>query len=214
MLGGANQIVGMMQGLLSSKKGKAADGLNEAAIPQSTQTARTDQFTLSVSLQQALELLNSENSGDKAPEMDLSGIENLKSRGEMLSQVLQMKLQSFQSDFINQAKTAGIDTTQPVELKKGETGELLVSNNHPDKAKIEQLLAQDEDLAKKFQDISKMAGLSQALQSLSGEKSGSPMSMFAALYAKQSQGEQAAKTVNPDRMSLKIDEASASFSFQ
>ena len=210
MLTGTTQIVGFMQNLLSPKKETTTEKANETK-PIEVQTK--DQFTVSTATQKALSFLNSESSGEnRDPEMDLIEIENLKQRGEMISQMLQMKLQSFQSDFVKQMKSAGIDTSQQVDLQKGADGNLMVMGDHPDKAKIEQLLAGNENLLKQFQEITNLAGLSQVLQSISGDKGTNSFASTAALYAKQSTAELAKKEIG--HMQLQITETGATASFE
>ena len=210
MLSGTTQIVGFMQNLLSVKKDTATEKTPET---KPTEIRTKDQFTFSTATQKALAFLNSEASGEnRDPEMDLIEIENLKQRGEMISQMLHMKLESFHGDFLKQMKAAGIDTSQQIDLQNGIDGNLTVMGDHPDKAKIEQLLTGNEDLLKRFQEITNLAGLSQVLQSISGDKGANSFASTAALYAKQSTAELAKKEVG--QMQLQITESGATASFE
>jgi hypothetical protein len=49
--------------------------------------------------------------------------------------------------------SAGIDTSQPIEIEQGPEGNLSVSNAHPDTDKVEQLLASHPELAAKFKSV-------------------------------------------------------------
>jgi len=214
MFTSATQLTGMLQNLLPLSKGKSPEK-TEAATP--TAEGLKDQISISLAAQKAQMFLNHEISGgdSKDPEMDLYGLESLKQRGEMLSQMLQMKLDKFQGDFLGQLKAAGIDAEMPVDLKKGVDGNLLIAGEHPDQASINQLLAGNDDLAKKFDEISKLAGLTHILQSAQTDSS-NPFANIAALYSKQSQ---AAPTVDSakissERFQLSIAESDTSFRWE
>ncbi|MCL2306326.1 MAG: hypothetical protein FWC43_13355, partial [Planctomycetaceae bacterium] len=131
-------------------------------------------------------------------------------------QMLQMKLDKFHGEFLDQLKAAGIDADQPIDLKKGADGNLLVAGDHPDKTQINQLLAGNDDLAKKFDEISKLAGLTQILQSAQTDQSGNPFASIAALYSRQSQAAPAADSskISAERFQLTIAETAASFNWE
>ena len=214
MFTSATQLTGMLQNLLPLSKGNSQD---KKETPQSAEGMK-DQISISLAAQKAQMFLNHEISGGDSndPEMDMMGIENLKQRGEMLSQMLQMKLDKFHGDFLDQLKAAGIDADMPVDLKKGPDGNLLVAGEHPEQAKINQMLAGNDDLAKKFDEISKLAGLTQIIQSAQTDQSNNPFANIAALYSKQSQATPAADTskISAERFQLSLDESAASFNWE
>ena len=211
MFTSATQLSGMVQNLLHINKGTPQGKTNAT-----TSATAGDQISISLAAQKAQAFLNSEMAGDKDPEMDLAGIDNLKQRGEMMAQMLQMKLDKFQGDFLNQVKAAGISTDQPIDLKKGPDGNLLVAGNHPEKSQIEQLLAGNEDLVKKFEEISKLAGLTTILQSVQTDNSSNPFANIAALYGKQSQGASNVDTskISSDRFQLSVAESGAAYNWE
>lgn len=202
----------MMQNLLHLKKPTP----QEKPTTSMVEAGGKDQLSISLAAQKAQAFLNQEIAGTGDVEMDMIGIESLKQRAEMLSQMLQMKLDKFQGDFLDQVKAAGIDASQPIDLKKGADGNLLVAGEHPDKAKINELLAGNDELTKKFEEISKLAGLTQILQSAQTDKSSSPFANIAALYARQSQGSPVADSskISGDRFQLSVGESEASFSWE
>ncbi|MGL6227301.1 MAG: hypothetical protein ACRC10_11840 [Thermoguttaceae bacterium] len=212
MLSGAGQIAGFMQNFLSPKKNTTSEG---ESLQSTHNSVNKDQWTPSPTSRQALELLNFEANGGETGDMDIADIVNLKGRGEMLSQMLQMKLQKFQGDFMQKMQNAGIDTSQPIELNKGGADDLLVANDHQDKAKIEQILAGNEEMTKMFDEIAKLASLSEVYKSVSPEKNGSnnPLAALAGLYAKQSQDVAMNKAID-GQMNLRVNETAASFSFE
>lgn len=202
MLSGTTQFVGMIQNLIAPKKG---DSLAKPTDASPNSAVLGDRFTLSPDGQKTLQFLDSENAGNHDSEMDLSGIYDMKQRGEMLSQMLQMKMQNFQGDFLNQMKTSGIDASLPIDLEKGADGNLQVSGDHPEKGVIDQFLAGDEKLSQKFDEISDLSGLLKIVQSVSGEMNTNPFSSFAA-YAKQSQPVESNKTVGNSEFKIRIDD--------
>ncbi|MGL6194184.1 MAG: hypothetical protein ACRC2T_05115 [Thermoguttaceae bacterium] len=218
MLSGANQLVGLVQGLLSSKKSQPQNNVQENSNISNPNTTNPQQdlFTLSPSGLRTQQFLNSEMYGSDANgsggELDLAAIGNLKQRGEMLSQMLQVKLQSFQSDFMQKMNAAGVDTSKPIDLQKNDAGNLLVANDHPDKAQIDQILAENPEFAGKFQELSKTAAMSQALLAAAADKSSNPFSSIASLYAKQSQDTNQSKSAGT-QFQLQINETAATYSF-
>jgi len=214
MFTSATQLTGMLQNLLPLKKGNPQE---QANVPPVGTEGGKDQVSFSLAAQKAQMFLNNEMSGGVSQdlEMDLYGIESLKQRGEMLSQMLQMKLDKFHGEFLDQLKTMGIDTHQPVELKKGADGNLLVAGNHPDQARINQFLAGNDDLTKKFDELSKLAGLTQVLHSVA-DQSNNPFASVAALYSRQSQPDPAVDTskISAERFQLSISETTASFNWE
>lgn len=71
----------------------------------------------------------------------------------------------FERDFNNALAKAGVDTSIEIELETDYQGKVQVSNDHPDKEKIEQLFEDDADLqqqfvkAQMFQSFEKLAAL-------------------------------------------------------
>ena len=64
-----------------------------------------------------------------------------------LQKFAEEKLKEFQERFKALLEANGIDTSQPITLgHEYGSGRLIVTNGHPDAAKIEQLLAKDFDL--------------------------------------------------------------------
>lgn len=68
-----------------------------------------------------------------------------------------------------------IDTTRPIDLQVGPDGRLIVANNHPQKAEIEELVNRDETLRNKFARLNSLTSLIAA---------GREAAAFQAAYAK------------------------------
>jgi len=214
MFTSATQLTGMLQNLLPLKKGNPQE---QANVPPVGAEGGKDQVSISLAAQKAQMFLNHEMSGGVSHdlEMDLYGIESLKQRGEMLAQMLQMKLDKFHGEFLDQLKAAGINADLPVDLKKGADGNLLVAGDHPDKVRINQILAGNDDLAKKFDELSKLAGMTHVLQSVA-DQSNNPFASVAALYSRQSQSDPAVDSskISSERFQLSIAESAASFNWE
>ena len=214
MFTSATQLTGMLQNLLPLKKGNPQEQAN--VLPVNNEGGK-DQVSISLAAQKTQMFLNNEMSGGVSQdlEMDLYGIESLKQRGEMLSQMLQMKLDKFHGEFLDQLKTMGISTDQPIDLKKGADGNLLVAGEHPDQARINQFLAGNDDLAKKFDELSKLAGMTQILHSVENQ-SNNPFASVAALYSRQSQSDPTADSskISSERFQLSIAESGASYNWE
>jgi|GEM_PF-5889430 len=65
-------------------------------------------------------------------------------------------LKDFSSDFRKLLRENGIDTSVPIELDTGYDGSIIVTNNHPDKAKIEQLLKNNPDVGDEYRMADRM----------------------------------------------------------
>lgn len=153
-----------------------------------------DLFTLSPTADMMRQFLNTDltEEGERG-EMDLTGLAQLKQRGEMLSGMLRMKLKSFESNLISSMKSAGLDPTESMELKDGKDG-LFLQNDSPDKNALERLFKDKDSLRSEFQDIARLASLVGLLDQLGGSNK-SEMNPFggdagvsaATRYARQSQ---------------------------
>lgn len=203
-------LSGLMQNLFPFKKDATPEKPNVSSSSQG------DRISISLAAMKAQEFLNSEGIDEKdLAEMDLNKIDSLKQRGELLAQMLQMKINSFQSDFLTQMQSVGVNVEEAIDLQKGTDGNLQVMNNHPDLAKINQRLLQNKDWTKKFDEITKMAGLTEVLSSVQEESKGfNPFASIAALYAKQSQNSNNITAKLPNgQFQLEISKADASYTF-
>lgn len=98
-------------------------------------------------------------------------VEKLESSARDLLDVGELKLPGkadlllFERNFNNALAKAGVDTSIEIELETDYQGKVQVSNDHPDKEKIEQLFEDDADLqqqfvkAQMFQTFEKLAAL-------------------------------------------------------
>ncbi len=64
----------------------------------------------------------------------------------------------------NLFRATGIDIAQPIDLRLDSQGHIRVTNDHPDKEKIEALFADNPDLANQFRGLSAVAALLKAAE--------------------------------------------------
>ena len=64
----------------------------------------------------------------------------------------------------NKFRTAGIDTSKPIDLETDSHGNVRVANDHPDKEKIEQIFADDPALANDFRGVQSLQSLVSAAE--------------------------------------------------
>jgi hypothetical protein len=73
-------------------------------------------------------------------------------------------LAAFGGELGNKFQAAGIDTSEPIDLSVDANGQVRVTNDHPDKAKIEAIFADDADFAKRFRGLSAAAEIQKAVE--------------------------------------------------
>jgi hypothetical protein len=129
---------------------------------QTTQTNPTitnvDTITLSPSLnalQQFLSMNDSNNNNQD--ELNMTSLEKLKQQGEMIANMLQMKLKNFESDLITSMKNVGIDQSNPIDIKNDQN-KLNIVNDIPNKQIIQNLL-QNNNFKNQFQEITRLTSL-------------------------------------------------------
>ncbi|MCE5269976.1 hypothetical protein LLH00_01675 [bacterium] len=79
-------------------------------------------------------------------------------------EALKEKSTALKEDLDELFQRAGIDTSTEISLTTGYDGSVLVSGEHPDKAKIEKLFADNPELANRFREVSGMASMIRACQ--------------------------------------------------
>lgn len=152
-------------------------------------TGSTDFATFSPAANMMQQLLNMEMKGqgnEESGEVDLLGLTQLKQRGEMLANMLQMKLKNFGATLMSGMNAAGIDSSQPMNLQNGAQG-LSLLGDAPNKEGIENLLNTNGKLKEQFQEIAQFAKILDMLQSAETSATGlSKRTSPAHSYAQQS----------------------------
>lgn len=175
--------------------------------------AVADQLNLSM-LSRQLELLNTESGlgqGDEGGEMSLQGLENLKQRGKLMANVLQMKLDNFQGNLVKSLQANGIDTSKPISLQDGGEEGLLLGGDHPDAAKIKALFENDQNLSRQFQEIASLSKLVRGIDRLNTETGAGGAHSPIAAYQQQVQS---GNTKNDERFTAVVQGAGATFTYE
>jgi hypothetical protein len=111
-----------------------------------------------------MELQNTDSSAETA-ELDLTGLAQLKQRGDMLANMLQVKLKNFETNLITGMKSAGLDTSQDMNMKDGDNS-LLLMNDISNKESVQSFLQNNGKLKEQFQEIAQFANILETLQQL------------------------------------------------
>lgn len=83
---------------------------------------------------------------------------------EINPQALQAKSAAFNADLGKRFQAAGINTDQPINLFTDFQGQVKLRGDHPDKAKIEALFANDAELSNQFRHLSAASTLHKAVE--------------------------------------------------
>jgi hypothetical protein len=215
MLGSASNInsypnvFGIQQGLSAEQLAKT--------LASSKPKGAADAVTISPSANMMQQLLNMEIQGNgtaENSEVDLTGLAQLKQRGDMLASMLQLKMKNFESNLISGIKGAGLDPAQEINLKEGDDG-LNLTDNLQNKEEIQKLLKNGSSLHGEFQDISNMANILEALSQLGPDQnSGLAGVSSAARYAQQSNQVRPLEKRSDAEFVLRVAPGDTSFSFE
>jgi hypothetical protein len=128
---------------------------------------KSDSVTISPTANMLQQFLNMElqnpDSSSEIGELDLTGLAQLKQRGDMLANMLQVKLKNFESNLITGMKSAGLDTSQDMNMKNGDNG-LLLLNDIPNKESVQGFLQNNSKLKEQFQELGQFANILETLQ--------------------------------------------------
>lgn len=177
-----------------------------------------DLLTLSPTANMLQQFLSMDVQGhNERGEIDLTGLEQLKQRGEMLSNILQMKLKNFESNLISSMKSAGLNPSQDMDLKNGDDG-LLMMNDGPNQASIQNFLNSNAKgkLGEQFQEIVRLATLLNTVQQSSsqGISPNIPQNGAAGAYAQQSQPLKLPGRSQDGEFVMRVQEGTASYAFE
>ncbi|MDR2755965.1 MAG: hypothetical protein LBC20_09680 [Planctomycetaceae bacterium] len=236
MLGSTSQInnfmnmFGVQQGLSMEQIAKMSGiaQVNQAdkanSIDKTNQTVKTnsiDSVTISPTADMLQQLLNMElqnpDNISESGELNLTGLAQLKQRGDMLSNMLQVKLKNFESNLITGMKSAGLDGTQDMNMKNGDNG-LLLMNEIPNKESVQSFLQNNGKFKEQFQELAQFANILETLQQI-GSNIGSKAANRAvvppaAQYTQQSQPIRSENRQPDAGFILHIMQGQVSYSFE
>ncbi|MDR1964761.1 MAG: hypothetical protein LBQ50_13390 [Planctomycetaceae bacterium] len=223
MLGSTSQInqfmnmFGVQPGLSMDQLAKTT-GVGKTNRPQS---ATPDSLTISPTANMVQQLLNMElqnpNDSSESGELGLTGLAQLKQRGDMLANMLQVKLKNFESNLITGMKSAGLDPSQDMNMKNSDNN-LLLTNEIPNKESVQDFLKNNGKLKEQFQEIAQFANILETLQQLSsvtGSKTaGQAVIPPAVQYTQQSQSIRPENKQPDARFVIHIMQGQASYSME
>ncbi|MDR1491191.1 MAG: hypothetical protein LBT05_00470 [Planctomycetaceae bacterium] len=184
----------------------------ESARKSKASPASADMFLLSPSAKQLSDFFASQSQDATENENADVDLEGMKLRGDMLAETLQLQLSAFQGKMLGILGGAGMNTNLPINLQTGANGNVQVTNEHPDKVKIESLFQNQPGLSKDFRQISMLASVVR-MNNMSGKSGGldnfTSLNPFSALtqYAKNSDA------ATSDKFNLRLAENNASYYF-
>jgi hypothetical protein len=145
--------------------------------------------------------------GTDGGELDLSGLAQLKQQGEMLANMLQMKLKSFGANLLTGMNNAGLDPSQEMNMQNGANG-LSLLGDAPNKEGLEGFLKTNGKLQEQFKEIANFANVLDTLQQVKQPTQAAP-SPAALAYAQQNKTEK-----RPDaQFVLHVMQGNVSYSF-
>ena len=183
----------------------------------SKQGMPTDSVTISSSATMLQNFLNSEmQSGDNSSdlgELDLVGLAQLKQRGDMLANMLQLKMKNFETNLMSNVQGAGLNM-QEMHIKNGDDG-LSLLGDMPNKEPLQNLLG---GMQNEFSDIARLAEVLNMLQQMGPDNGlagafGGALSS-AAQYAQQSSLDRSSVKRPDADFVMHILQSGSSFTFE
>jgi hypothetical protein len=223
MLGASSQINNFMN-VFGVQQGLPAEQL-PAPIAQTIGIIPSqhtgDSVSISPTANMLQQLLNMElqnpNGSAESGELDLSGLAQLKQRGEMLANMLQVKLKNFESNLVSEMKSAGIDSQEKMNLKNNNGDGITLLDEIPNKDLVQNLLNNSGKLKNQFQEIAQFADILNVLQQLEtrteSETTGRAGMIPATQYTQQSQLNRTEKRPDAEFI-IHIMQSGTSYSFE
>jgi len=163
---GSTSSINNYANIFGIQSGQSVEQLAKTFAATAQQKMPTDSVTISSSAAMLQQFLNTEMQGGGSAtadigELDLVGLAQLKQRGEMLANMLQLKLKNFESNLTATMKGAGLPM-QNMDFKNGDEGMMLLGEM-PNKETIQNALG---GLSGEFTDIARFAEVLNMLQQL------------------------------------------------
>ncbi|GHT24103.1 hypothetical protein FACS189419_08840 [Planctomycetales bacterium] len=201
------------------QKGFNPDQLAKAVSAGKSEGNPVDTLSISAPgnmMQQLLDLEMQGDSGTSAEnaELDMTGLTQLKQRGDMLASMLKLKMQSFESNLVATMRGANVQPPADVNLKQGDEG-LQLLGDMPQKEEMQNLMKNGSPLQNGFQDIANLNNVMQLLQQSGAQGAKTSGGFSSALhYAQQSLPARAAENHNPKDFILRVMQSGTDFSFE
>jgi len=209
---GATSFINNYSNVFGVQSGQAAQ-LAQTMTTASPQGQSADSVTFSSSAMMLQQFLNAEMKGGgesaDSGELDLMGLAQLKQRGDMLANMLQLKMKNFESHLMANVQGAGLPA-QDMHLKNGDDG-LSILGEMPNKEAFQNALG---GLQGEFLDISRLAEVLNMLQQMGPDNMVSALSASAAQYAQQSSLDKSSVKRPESDFILHVLQSGTSFSFE
>ena len=210
---GATSSINNYPNIFGIQSGLSVEHLAKTLTATASQAVPTDTINISASANMLQQFLNTEMQGNGSSadtgEFDLLGLAQLKQRGEMLANMLQLKMKNFESHLVSNIHGAGL-SMQDMDIKNGDDG-LLLMGNMPNKEAFQNAL---DGLQGEFTDISRLAGVLNMLQQMGPDNMMSALSSVATQYAQQSLPDRSSAKRPETDFVMHIMQSGASFSFE
>jgi len=209
---GATSSINNYPNIFGIQSGQSMDNLVQT-LAATKSSMPMDTVSISSSANMLQQFLNAEMQGNggsaETGEFDLLGLAQLKQRGEMLANMLQLKMKNFESHLVSNVQGAGL-AMQNMDIKNGDDG-LLLMGDMPNKESFQNALG---GLQGEFTDISRFAEVLNMLQQMGPDNMVSALSSAAAQYAQQSQSDRTSVKPPEGDFVMHIMQAGTSFSFE
>ena len=210
---GTASIINNYSNVFGVQSGQSIEQLTQTLTSATAQGQPPDSVTFSSSAMMLQQFLNAEmqggGNGADPGELDLLGLAQLKQRGEMLANMLQLKMKNFESHLMSNVQGAGLPM-QEMHLKNGDDG-LSLLGEMPDKESFQNALG---GLQGEFLDISRLAEVLNMLQQMGPDNMISALSASAAQYAQQSSLDRSSAKRPEGDFVMHLMQSGTSFSFE
>jgi len=209
---GSTSSINNYSNVFGVQSGQSLEQLAQTLVTSAKQAMPADSVTISSSATMLQQFLNAEMQGGgtaaDSGEMDLMGLAQLKQRGEMLANMLQLKMKNFESSLMANVQGAGLPM-QEMHLKNGDDG-LSLLGDMQNKEAIQNMLG---GMQNEFMDISRLAEVLNMLQQAEPNHAVAGISA-AAQYAQQSLLDRSSVKRPETDFVMHILQSGTSFSFE
>jgi len=209
---GTSSVVNNYSGVFGVQSGQSIEQFAQTVNAAAKQGQQTDSVAFSSSAMMLQQFLNSEMHGGESGgtgELDLLGLAQLKQRGEMLANMLQLKMKNFESALTKNVQGQGLPM-QDMHLKNGDDG-LSLLGEMPDKETFQDAIG---GLQGDFLDISRLAEVLNMLQQMGPDNMFSALSASATQYAQHSSLDRTSAKRPEGDFVMHVLQSGTSFSFE
>lgn len=209
---GSTSLINNYSNVFGIQSGQSPEQLAQTLAASAKQAMPGDSVTISSSAAMLQQFLNAEMQGGEttmdADETNLMGLAQLKQKGELLANMLQLKMKNFESNLTTNVQGAGLPM-QDMHLKNSDDG-LSLLGDMQNKEAIQNMLG---GMQSEFLDISRLAEALNMLQQVEPDHAVAGVSA-ASQYAQQSLLDRSTVKRPETDFIMHIMQSGASFSFE